>query len=341
VLNDVNLSGADLNLLVLFEVVLEERNVRRAASRLRLSASAVSHGLRRLRQLLNDPVFLRTPRGVVPTERALALAAPIAEILGGVRRVLGDSRPFDPATSSRRFVLSAPDGVWTWFLPRVLPTIRAAAPGIDLGILHLRIEDVIADLDARTIDVAIAPTDDIPARFAARTLYQDDFVIAARAGHPWLAAPTLDGYCQQGHVVVSADGERRGFIDVILEGHGRSRRIAAVVPSALLALAIVETTDLVAALPRRMMAHHGARFGAASAEPPLPVRRFDLRAIAPVAAMADGGVAWLIDTMQAAVRADPAARGPAPRRPARGGGGPSRRSGGGRPRSAPRRRAAC
>jgi DNA-binding transcriptional LysR family regulator len=309
VLNDVNLSDADLNLLVLFEVVLEERNVRRAATRLRLSASAVSHGLRRLRQLLNDPVFLRTPRGVVPTERALALAAPIAEILGGVRRVLGDSRPFDPGTSSRRFVLSAPDGVWTWFLPHVLPAIRAAAPGIDLGILHLRVEDVIADLDARTIDVAIAPTDDIPARFAARTLYQDDFVIAARTGHPWLAAPTLDGYCQQGHVVVSADGERRGFIDVILEGHGRARRIAAVVPSALLALAIVETTDLVAALPRRMMAHHGARFGAGSAEPPLPVRQFDLRAIAPVVAMADGGVAWLIDTMQAAVReATPARR---------------------------------
>jgi DNA-binding transcriptional LysR family regulator len=338
VLNDVNLSGADLNLLVLFEVVLEERNVRRAATRLRLSASAVSHGLRRLRQLLNDPVFLRTPRGVVPTERALALAAPIAEILGGVRRVLGDSRPFDPGTSSRRFVLSAPDGVWTWFLPRVLPAIRAAAPGIDLGILHLRVENVIADLDARTIDVAIAPTDDIPARFAARTLYQEDFVIAARRGHPWLAAPTLDGYCQQGHVVVSADGERRGFIDVILEGHGRSRRIAAVVPGALLALAIVETTDLVAALPRRMMAHHGARFGAASAEPPLPLRLFDLRAIAPVAAMADGGVAWLIDTMQAAVRADPAVRRPGSRRSARGG---SRRRGRGRPRAAPRRRAAC
>jgi DNA-binding transcriptional LysR family regulator len=316
VLNETNLSGADLNLLVLFEVVLDERNVRRAAQRLGLSASAVSHGLRRLRHLLNDPVFLRTPRGVVPTERALALAAPVAEILGGVRRVLGDSRPFEPATSTRRFVLSAPDGAWSWLLPRILPAIRRAAPRIDLGVLHLRVEDVVADLDARRIDIAIAPVDDVPARFAARTLYQDDFVIAARAGHPWLARPTLDGYCAADHVVVSADGERRGFIDAILEQHGRSRRIALVVPSSLLALSVVETTDLVTALPRRLVGHLGSRFGVASAEPPIPVRRFDLRAIAPAAALTDRGVAWLVDTMQAAAReaAGPAAPSPGTRR---------------------------
>src|SRR5215471_21152278 len=98
-LNGVDLSRTDLNLLVLFEVVLRERHVGRAAERLRLSASAVSHGLGRLRQLLGDPLFLRTPKGVVPTARAMELAEPIADALARVRRIVSTAAPFDPATS--------------------------------------------------------------------------------------------------------------------------------------------------------------------------------------------------------------------------------------------------
>src|SRR3954447_5327487 len=109
-LNKIDLSRADLNLLVLFEVVLAERNVGRAAQRLNLTPSAVSHGLGRLRRLLNDPLFLRTPKGVVPTARAMALAGPVADLLARARNVLASAAPFDAATSTRRFVIGAPDG---------------------------------------------------------------------------------------------------------------------------------------------------------------------------------------------------------------------------------------
>ena len=109
-LNHIDLSRADLNLLVLFAAVLEEGHVGRAAERLNLSASAVSHGLGRLRRLLNDPLFLRTPKGVVPTARATDLAEPIADILARVRRIVSTAAPFDPATSMRRFIIGAPDG---------------------------------------------------------------------------------------------------------------------------------------------------------------------------------------------------------------------------------------
>ena len=95
-LNKIDLSRADLNLLALFEVVLEERHVGRAADRLRLTPSAVSHGLGRLRRMLNDPLFLRTPKGVVPTARAAELAGPIAEVLARVRSVIATAAPFDP-----------------------------------------------------------------------------------------------------------------------------------------------------------------------------------------------------------------------------------------------------
>src|SRR5918997_6391986 len=104
-LKETDLSRVDLNLLVLFATVLEERHVGRAAARLNLSPSAVSHGLGRLRRLLKDPLFLRTPKGVVPTARATELAEPIAEILARVRNVVATAEPFDPATSTRRFTI--------------------------------------------------------------------------------------------------------------------------------------------------------------------------------------------------------------------------------------------
>src|SRR5258705_12294536 len=100
-LNEINLARADLNLLTLFEVILSERHVGRGALRLNLTPSAVSHGLGRLRGLLNDPLFLRTPKGVVPTARAVALAEPVGDLLAQARRVLSSAEPFEAAKSTR------------------------------------------------------------------------------------------------------------------------------------------------------------------------------------------------------------------------------------------------
>src|SRR5688572_18187765 len=155
-LNEINLSRIDLNLLVLFEVVLKERHVGRAAEKLNLSASAVSHGLGRLRRLLNDPLFLKTSKGVVPTARATELAEPIADILARVRNVVSTAEPFDPAKSVRRFVIGAPDGVSAVLLTPLLVHLARAAPGIDIGERNLlptmsNWENTLAELDARLI----------------------------------------------------------------------------------------------------------------------------------------------------------------------------------------------
>src|SRR6185295_16292603 len=131
-LNAVDLSRADLNLFVLFETVLTERHVGRAADRLNLSPSAVSHGLGRLRRLLNDPLFIKTPKGMVPTARATELAAPIAELLGGARNVIAMASPFDPATSTRRFTLGAPDGASVVILPPLMSYIGRNAPHVNI-----------------------------------------------------------------------------------------------------------------------------------------------------------------------------------------------------------------
>jgi DNA-binding transcriptional LysR family regulator len=313
-LNEIDVSQADLNLLVLFDVVMTERNVGRAADRLHLSPSAVSHGLGRLRRLFNDPLFLKTPKGVVPTARAIDLAAPIADILARVKSVMLLTEPFDPATSSRRFMIGAPDGVSAVFLTPLLAELTKAAPGIDLGIRQLlptagessldrAWREAFADLDAHVMDIAILPIDDIPGRFLAKTLYEEEFVIAARVGHPFTIEPTLDRYCEMQHLVVSLTGDAFGFVDLILAEAGRKRRIALTVPNFMFALAILAETDLISALPKRFVAIHAQRFGVVGTEAPLSLGRFRLNAVAPQVAMMDLGLAWLFDLLESVGRA--------------------------------------
>ena len=124
-LNEIDLSRIDLNLLVLLEVLLEERHVGRAADKLNLSPSAVSHSLARLRRVFNDPLFLKTPKGVVPTERATRIGRTGLGILERIKGLVATSEPFEPATSARRFTIGAPDAVSAVFLPR--PARRGAA----------------------------------------------------------------------------------------------------------------------------------------------------------------------------------------------------------------------
>jgi DNA-binding transcriptional LysR family regulator len=303
-LNETDLSRADLNLLLLFDIVLNERHVGRTARRLNLTPSAISHGLGRLRHLFNDPLFLRTPKGVVPTARALELAEPIADILARTRRVVASAAPFDPKTSTRRFTIGAPDGAAAVFLSPLLADLHRAAPYINVSLRHLQRETAIAELDARAIDIAVVPLDDIPARFVEKTLYEEELVIALRPGHPFAKAPTLDRYCEMQHLVVSLAGDPHALVDDVLAKRGRSRRVALAVPNFMLALAIISETDLIAALPKRLVAMHGPRFGVKSLTAPLPLRRFLIHCIAPRVGLMDAGLAWFFDALEKSVRPD-------------------------------------
>jgi len=305
-LNRINLARIDLNLLVLFEAVLEERHVARAAQRLHVSPSAVSHGLGRLRELMQDPLFLRQPRGVVPTERARELAAPIADILERARQVISRAEGFDPRKSVRRFVMGAPDAVTSILLPGLLRELRREAPGIDLCVRNLvgQFELALNELDQRTLDVAMLPMPDVPARFVARTLFEDEgFVIVRRAGHPLGKKLTLAKYCAAPHVVVSVTGDPHGFVDQVLAKRGMSRRVALTVSNFMQALAIVAESDLVGAMPRRFVERHGARFRVVTCAAPFTISSEPIRAIAPQVATMDGGLAWLLGALERAAKA--------------------------------------
>lgn len=300
-LNEIDLSRIDLNLLVLFEVVMEERHVGRAAARLNLSPSAVSHGLGRLRGVFHDPLFLRNPKGVVPTVRAQALAQPIADILSRTRSVITSAGRFDAKTSTRRFTISVPDALAAVVLVPLLAETRRVAPGVNLSIRNLLapFETAIADLDARTSDVAIVPVlDAVPARFAVRTLFEEEFVIAMRTGHPLSKGLTLQRYCAAQHLLVSHSGDPQGFVDRDLAEHGLTRRVALVVPNFMLALAIVSDTDLIAAIPKSLIKMHAKRFRLQSMVAPVQLSRFQIRAIVPKVALQDAGLSWFVDTVE-------------------------------------------
>lgn len=307
-LNVAHLARVDINLLVLFHVVLEEGNVGRAAERLRLTSSAVSHGLARLRRLLDDPLVLRTPKGIVPTARALALRDPVAEILSLALGVLRTAVPFDPSTSKRRFVIGAPDAVLASTATTLVEHIAAKAPQVDIGLVHLmpRPRDRAADqpwarcldqIEQREIDLALLPVREVPPRFQASWLYEEDFVVAMRRGHAFARRPTEANFCAAKHLLVSSGGDPHGFVDEVLGKRGRTRRVALTVPSFTLALEYVAHSDLLAALPRRLVGRHASRLGLTAVELPFKRRADPIQAVTTKAAMLDAGVGWLMATL--------------------------------------------
>jgi DNA-binding transcriptional LysR family regulator len=210
--------------------------------------------------------------------------------------VLAGSGRFEPATSTRRFVIGAPDGISTVILPPLLAEIGRVAPGIDLVVRQAMhpFGAALADLDARRLDLAILPTDAIPDRFVARPVYAEEFVMVMRRGHALVPAPTLSAYCAASHVLVSQSGDVQGYVDAALAEQGLRRRVALAVPNFLLSLAVVGQTDFVAALPRQRVAAYRRRFGVVAAEVPLTLRRFPVQAIVPKVALLDAGITWLL-----------------------------------------------
>jgi DNA-binding transcriptional LysR family regulator len=238
--------------------------------------------------------------------------------LARARQVLAIAEPFDPAQSMRQLKIGAPDGISAVFLPPLLKRLRDNAPGIDIRMRQLlprpgetapdsAWRSAFAELEARAMDIAVMPFGDIPARFHARALFDEDFVVAMRAKHPLVRSLTLDGYCKAQHLVVSDSGDARGFVDQVLAEQGRVRRVALTVPSFLFAVSVVAETELICALPRHFAALHAARFGVVTLEAPLPLGRFRINAVASKAAMMDTGLAWLFGML-------PSADGGAPKR---------------------------
>lgn len=254
----MDMRSIDLNLLVSLDVLLTERNVTRAARRLHLSQPALSAQLARLRAVFDDPLLLpsRSGRGMIPTVRASELVQPLRSVLMDLDTLVKVKPGFDPAVSERRFVIAATDyGGIAVGLP-LFAGAQDVGPGIQFAIRSFDPGRILEQVENGEVDVVIAPTFMMPSSLVSKPLFEEELMMAQRKGHSRGNGPIdLDTYCELDHVLVSPSGGAFfGSVDEILQGLGRSRRIAVSVQNFLLAPAILNHTDYVSTLPMRLIA---------------------------------------------------------------------------------------
>jgi DNA-binding transcriptional LysR family regulator len=283
------LARLDLNLLVAFDALARERSVTRAAERIGITQSAMSHALRRLRALVDDPLLVRGAGGMVLTARAEALVVPRRSGLGSVDRALHRAPRFDARTARRSFRLVTPDLFDLLAIPPLLERLRRDAPGIDLAIVAPEGQQVARSLETGELDVAIAPRVEgfdaggpDASGLVRRVMFHDGFSCFCRAGHgapearrrgrgERTAALSLASYAAASHVLVSPSGEGPGFVDELLARHGLRRRVALRLPSFFSALAIVERSDLILTAPTSLELLLGPASRVECAPAPLPL----------------------------------------------------------------------
>jgi DNA-binding transcriptional LysR family regulator len=272
-IHTVNLAAIDLNLLVALDALLAESNVTRAAKRVGLSQPAMSNALKRLRDLVGDPLFVRTPRGMLPTPRARELAGPVRDALAGLERALTPAR-FDPRTESRTFTIAAADSLELILGGPLLEALRAEAPAIRVAIVPPpRGADPTELFESGHADVAIraimnvAPAVKAPLR--TEELFVQRLVVVAR-GTPTAAARrkmSISQFTTAHHVLVAPYGSPGSIIDDALARQRRTRTVAMRVSTFAAAPTIVATTDCIAVIPESI----ATRFAAL-----LPLQIFEL-----------------------------------------------------------------
>ncbi|ORE90880.1 LysR family transcriptional regulator [Acuticoccus yangtzensis] len=256
-IDGVDLSKADLNLLVHFEALIAERSVTRAAARVGLSQSAMSHNLARLRQLFDDELLVRGPDGLRPTPRAMALAEPVDAALRDIRALLARDETFDPGTAVRTFRLGLPDSMEMLIGPALLAHLRAHAPGIGLHLQTIDSAGLLDDLDADRIELAIG-YGDFPhgrAHHKWRLLMSESYVTMFSAAQTGLSAPiSLDDYLSVPHILTSLrHGEGvRGVVDDALEPLGLSRTVVLTTPHFLSVPALVARAPVLVTMHARV-----------------------------------------------------------------------------------------
>lgn len=249
----MNLAGFDLNLLIVFDAMMREKNTSRAGQRIGMSQPAVSKALGRLRHHLKDELFIRTAGGMQPTARALEMAPSIRDMLSRLDLAL-DPTAFDPLTSTRTFSLSTNDYVAVVIMPRVMTLLAEQAPGVNVRLVP-SVGRSLELLDQQEIDFILSPLQPgtLADRFHCETLLDEKFVVIMRKSNPLAdGSMSLEDYANADHLMVTLRGDDHSFVDVWLADHGLKRRVILTVNQFLAGPPIVAATDTIMTLPRRL-----------------------------------------------------------------------------------------
>ncbi len=285
----------DIGLLLALDALLRDENVTRAAARLNITQSALSGRLNKLRQILNDPLFLpaSTGRGVTATPHALALKPELDQLIERLKEFGQKAHVFDPSASDRTFVIAASDNPAAIIAPDLLPLVRERAPGVRIAFMLPDRAMIGEHLERGDVDLYVGAASDAPLDLIGRNLFEDELVTAQRIGHPRGSGPlSLDEFCSLDHLLISSDGGMfSGVIDDVLAEQGRSRRVTVSVQSYALAPLVVASTDCICTLPKRLLGrftHSLALF-----EPPIRLGKFGLKYFWHPKTTADPAHQWL------------------------------------------------
>lgn len=276
VITERNLRGIDLNLLVVFDALMADRHVTRAAQHNGLSQPAMSKALNRLRYLFSDPLFERRDGRMEPTPRALELAGPIHNALSDISRTLILPMAIDPRAISGSLRIATIDLHQTALLPALVARVRREAPNLDLRIQAVerhRLHDQLADGE---LDLAVAPILVGSPDLRAEPLWTDRLVTLIAENNPLASPMTIEDFAaanhvvDAGHVQVGPDRSGTSLVDAILLARGLRRRIALVLPSSSGIPSVVAKTDLIATLPSRIVRDMAAVSGLRVVPAPLP-----------------------------------------------------------------------
>jgi len=254
----MSFNNLDLNLLRVFDAIFQTRSVTTAASNLHLTQPAVSKQLNRLRELLEDPLFVRTNDGMAPTPRAEALAAPIRQALTEVRNAIERQLGFDPSTSDRTFRIFMNDVGQMALLPRMLALIATEAPSVNIQTVQipsLRMRSV--GLESGDVDLAVGYFEEFDGSMHCQVLFEEHYAGMVRADHPSIRDPmTFEQFLQTPHLVYQPSGGGHGsqenFVDRAFWQAGVQRRVAVRLGHAVGISAMVSHTDLLVIVPNML-----------------------------------------------------------------------------------------
>ena len=284
----MQINRIDLNLLVYLDALLRERNVTQAANKLNLSQPAMSNGLRRLRELFDDPLLVRTSEGMTPTERALELEPIVREVLTNIDRAVQPRSAFEPENAHRVFRIMASDYAESTLFPTVLGKLRTLAAGLTLDIMTP--SDVsFLDVERGKVDMVINRFDSMPQSFHQIHLWDDSFTCVLSPENPVLEDFTLENYLKANHVWVSKTGmgvgvgvdpddvQRLGWVDLALNKLGKKRQIRVFTRHYQAAMTLAEQNDLIVTLPTRAAELKRDNPRVVLREPPLEIPPLELK----------------------------------------------------------------
>ncbi|GAB3481191.1 LysR family transcriptional regulator [Marinomonas epiphytica] len=286
----MNINKIDLNLLIYLDVLLRECNVTRSANKLNITQPAMSNGLKRLRDLLDDPLLVRTSDGMMPTEKALRLQPIVRKVLLELEEALQPEADFNEQTSTRVFRLMASDYATSTVIPRLLNRLRERAPGVTLDIMTPS-DVTFHDVEVGKIDMAINRFEELPQSFHQKNVWDDTFVCMLSANNQIKNHLTLDAYLEAQHIWVSKTGfgvgvgmdptdvQKLGWVDEALQAQGKKRTIRVFTRSYHTAMHLALEQDLIATLPRKVAMVNSNNPELVIVEPPFHIPMIELKMI--------------------------------------------------------------